>query len=265
MSRFHEIFQDRKAIIGMVHLLPLPGSAGFGGDMDAIYQQALYDAKALEEGGVSALMIENFGDVPYARSLSLEQSAALAALAAAVKGATKLPIGIDAAFCDYKSALACAKASRADFVRLAVFVDTVECFAGILEPCCSEALRYRKQLDAEDILIFADIQVKHTHMLVPNIDITESAHVAVSCGADAIIVTGAATGMETPLETVKKVKNAVSCPVIIGSGAKAENIREQMAVADGAIVGSSLKKGNVVTHEVDINKVQELMKALYTA
>lgn len=262
MSRFSKLFKDSKAVIGMVHLLPLPGSPGFEGSMDRIYEQALYDAKAMEDGGVSALMVENFGDVPYSKTLSLEQSTALAAVATAVRMNTSLPIGIDAAFCDYKSALACAKASKADFVRLAVFVDTVECFAGILEPCCSEALKYRKQLNAEDIMIFADVQVKHTHMLLPGVDIVESAQVALSCGADAIIVTGAATGMQTPIDTVKRVKNSVPCPVIIGSGVKAENIREQLAIADGAIVGSSLKEGNVVTNRVDLNKVRELMGKL---
>ncbi|WP_027624251.1 BtpA/SgcQ family protein [Clostridium lundense] len=262
MSRFNEIFKGKKAIIGMVHLLPLPGTAMFDGDMDKIYEQALFDTKALEEGGVAAIMVENFGDMPYGKELSLEQSTALAAAAAVIKKNTNLSIGIDAAFCDYKAALACAKASGADFVRLAVFVDTVECFAGILEPCCAEALRYRKQINAEEVMIFADIQVKHTHMLIPNVDIIESANVAVSCGADAVIVTGLATGMETPIETVKRVKENVNCPVIIGSGVSAKNIKEQMNIADGAIVGSSLKYDNVVTNKVDINKVKELTQSI---
>ncbi|WP_243108574.1 BtpA/SgcQ family protein [Clostridium rectalis] len=259
MNRFYELFKDKKAIIGMVHLLPLPGSAMFDGDMEKVYSQAIHDTKVLEEGGVAALMVENFGDMPYSKELSLEQSTALAAVAAVVKENTKLPVGIDAAFCDYKSAIACAKATGADFVRLAVFVDTVECFAGILEPCCAQALKYRKQIDAQEVMIFADIQVKHTHMLVENVDIIESASVAVNCGADAVIVTGLATGMETPIETVKRVKDNVSCPVIIGSGVNCKNIKEQMNIADGAIVGSSLKYDNVVTNKVHIDKVKELM------
>lgn len=262
MNRFYELFKEQKAIIGMVHLLPLPGSPGFKNNMDEIYEQAIFDAKALEKGGASALMVENFGDMPYPKKLSLEQATALAAVASVVKQNTKLPIGIDAAFCDYESALACAKASKADFIRLAVFVDTVESFAGILEPCASQALKYRKQLEAEDILIFADIQVKHSHMLMKDIDITESAKVAVSCGADAVIVTGAATGMEAPIDVAKKVKDSVECPVIIGSGIKKENVKEQMAIVDGAIVGSSLKMDNIVTNKVDENKVREIITTL---
>lgn len=263
MSKFNDLFKDNKAIIGMVHLLALPGSPAFDGDVDKIYEQALYDTKALEEGGVSAIMVENFGDMPYGKELSLEQSTALAALSAVVKQNTKLPIGIDAAFCDYKSALACAKAAGADFVRLAVFVDTVECFAGILEPCCSQALAYRKQIQAEDIMIFADVQVKHTHMMVSNVPIEESAAVAVSCGADVVIVTGVHTGGETPIEAVERVKKAVNCPVIVGSGANINNIKSQMQIADGAIVGSSIKQGNKVANKVDVDKVKELISKLH--
>ncbi|MGF7058003.1 BtpA/SgcQ family protein [Brassicibacter mesophilus] len=256
------LFEDKKAIIGMVHLLPLPGTPGFDGNMDKVYQQALADAKALEEGGVTALMVENAGDAPYGRTLDLAQSTALAAIAAVVKLNTNLPVGIDAAFCDYQSALACAKASGADFIRLAVFVDTVEFFGGIMEPCARDAMYYRKQIQAEKVKIFADVQVKHSHMLIPNIPIEESAKVAVSCGADAIIVTGTHTGGETPIEAVQRVKKAVRVPVIVGSGIKTSNIKEQMGIADGAIVGSSLKIDGVVSNPVDKNKVIELMGEL---
>lgn len=256
------LFDGKKAIIGMVHLLPLPGTPGFDGNMEKIYEQALKDTKALEDGGVTALMVENFGDTPYGKKLDLAQSTALAAVAAVVKQNTNLPVGIDAAFCDYETALACAKAVGADFVRLAVFVDTVACFAGIMEPCARDAVYYRKQIGAENVKIFADIQVKYTHMLIPSISIEESAAVAVSSGADAVIVTGSHTGGETPIDAVKRVKNVVNVPVIVGSGVKTANIKEQMGIADGAIVGSSLKIDGVVSNPVDVEKVTELMNQL---
>lgn len=256
MWNFDNPENNGKLLIGMVHLPPLPGSAGFDGDMEKVYKHALADAKTLKENGIGALMVENFSDGPYGKTLSIEQTAALAAVTAVVKRETGLPVGIDAAFCDYKAALAGAKAAMADFVRLAVFVDTVECFAGIIEPCCSLAVPYRKSIGGEDIKILADVQVKHTHMLIKDINITESAQVAQSCGADAIIVTGAATGCETPIESVKRVKAAVSCPVIIGSGLNAQNAKSQLCIADGAIVGSSLKTQG----RIDGAKVRELIE-----
>ena len=54
-----------KPVIGMIHLMPLPGSPGYGGDLGAIREAALRDADALFTGGVHGLMIENFGDVPF--------------------------------------------------------------------------------------------------------------------------------------------------------------------------------------------------------
>lgn len=252
------MFQEGNNLIGMVHLLPLPGSAGFDGDMEKVYNRALEDAKTLKENGIKMLMVENFSDAPYGKTLTIEQATALAAVTAVIKHETNLPVGIDAAFCDYKAALAGAKAAMADFVRLAVFVDTVVCFAGIIEPCCSYAVPYRKSIGAENVKIFADVQVKHTHMLIKDVDIAESAQVAQSSGADAIIVTGLATGSETPIETVKRVKAAVKCPVIIGSGLNAQNAKSQLSIADAAIVGSSLKTDG----KIDGAKVRELVDSL---
>ena len=76
-----ELFQ-KKCLIGMVHLLPLPGTLNYTGEIDAIYSQAIADAKALEEGGASALIVENMNDVPAPLTLSAEQFAFLAALLA---------------------------------------------------------------------------------------------------------------------------------------------------------------------------------------
>lgn len=258
-----ELFKDGKPlIIGMVHLAALPGTAGFQGDMEKVIQKAIYDAKVLEKSGINALMVENFGDMPYKIELGLEQTAALASAAALVKQAVNIPIGIDAAMNDYKSALACAKASGADFIRIPVFVDTVEYFGGIITPCATKALEYRKQIQAEEISIFADIQVKHTHMLIPNVPIEESAAVAESCGADALIVTGTHTGGETPIEMVRRAKRTVKIPVLVGSGISTSNIKEQMEIANGAIVGSSLKEGDSINNPVDEEKCKNLMKAL---
>ena len=63
-------------------------------------------------------------------------------------------------------------------------------------------------------------------------------------------------------ETEAEVKKTVKVPVIVGSGIKTSNIKEQMGIADGAIVGSSLKIDGVASNPVDKNKVIELMGEL---
>lgn len=255
MKWFKDFFGSEKAIIGMVHLRALPGSPGWDGNRDLLVKNALSDAFSLEAGGVNALMIENFSDTPYTATLSLEQSAALASMTALIKAKSSIPTGVDAAFCDYKSAFACALAAGAEFVRLAVFVDTVIGSSGVMYPCCGEALKYRKQIRAEHIKILADIQVKYTHNLLKSVSLEESAANAQACGADSIIVTGSHTGVATPMETIERTRKVVDIPLIIGSGFNRQNAATQIAVADGAIVGTSLK----VQGLVDQGKVADLI------
>ncbi len=259
MSFMKTLFGEKPCLIGMVHLKALPGTASFNNNMSEIYDLAVKDAKKLEAGGMGAVMVENFSDMPYSINLETEQRTALAAITREVKNSINIPVGVDAALSDYKAALASAKVADADFVRIAVFVDSVDSFAGIIQPCAAEAIKYRKKIDGENIKIFADIQVKYTHMLKNSIDIIESAANAKACMADGVIVTGNKTGQETPIEIVEKVKNNVDIPVIIGSGVNPENIADQMSIADGAIIGSSLKIDGKAINSVDPNRVEILI------
>ncbi|MCC8022641.1 MAG: BtpA/SgcQ family protein, partial [Clostridiales bacterium] len=248
-------------VFGMVHCKPLPGTARFGGDMEEIYDLALRDAAALEAAGVAAMIVENMGDDPFGERLDAPQAAALAAVSARVAEAVSIPIGVDAAMNDYAAALSIAKAVGAEFVRVPVFVDTVVYSGGIIEPCAREAVMLRRNLDAGNIKILADIHVKHTHMLLPHMSIEDSAKMAQGAGADGLIVTGTHIGTETPIELIQRVKAVSSLPVIVGSGFKEENARAQLQVADGAIVGSSIKEGGVFTNPVSEAQTRALMQA----
>ena len=253
---------NEKMLIGMVHLEPLPGTPLFEGDLNKVYARAVQDALALKQGGIAALMIENAGDIPFPKHLDSVQTACLAAITFAIKRETGLLVGIDAAFCDYLAALSSAKAATADFVRLAVFVDNVATASGVIEACAQQALRYRKQIEASEIAILADIHVKYSHTLIPEISLLESAKNAQASLADGIIVTGAYSGNETPIDLVKKVKSVVSIPVFVGSGVDEHNVREQLAIADGAIVGTSLKTARDGRQMIDPAKVQQLTSRL---
>ena len=241
-----------KAIIGMVHCLPLPGTAGFKDNLDDVKRQALDDAITLEKAGFTAIMGENMGDVPYRERLETEQIASLSAIAQLIKEHTHLPLGIDCAFSDYETALAIAKAVGATFVRIPVFVDTVLFSDGIIYPSARKALAYRKKIQAEHIDILADIQVKHSYMLNPHIDLKESAKLAEVNGADAIVVTGMKTGQAASLDDLKMIKNLVKIPVFVGSGVNQKNIKEQLTVVDGLVVGSSIKPNGTIKKPVDL-------------
>lgn len=252
----------KKCVIGMVHCLPLPGTLGYCGSMQKVIDQAVADAVTLQRAGVHAIIVENMGDSPFAATMDTEQRIALAVAAAHVKQAVTLPVGIDAAFNDYEAGISIAHAIGAQFVRLPVFVDTVMTANGLIQPCARDAVRFRKALGALDVQIFADVQVKHSHMLVQEIGVVESAHMAADSGADAIIVTGAQIGMETPLDVIRAVKQSVKLPIIAGSGFHAGNAKQQFEVADGAIVGSSLKKGGIISNPVSYELTRALMDAV---
>ena len=251
-----------QTIIGMVHCLPLPGTSGFDGDYQKILDRAVQDAVTLERAGVDAVIVENMGDTPFAALLDKAQLAALTAAAVRVREAVKIPVGIDAAFNDCEASLSIAGISGADFIRVPVFVDTVLFTDGIIYPCARKCMNFRKEMGLEHVKILADVQVKHATMLNSQITVEMSAKDAASNGADAIIVTGAVIGMETPIDMLKRVQNVVKIPVLAGSGVNHNNIHEQLQIADGCIIGSSLKKDGILTNPIDYDLVREVVEAL---
>lgn len=255
-------FFAEKKLFGMVHCLPLPGTAGYDGSMMRIIQQAVQDAETLEKAGVGAIIIENMNDNPPAVKMDMEQMAALAVVSALVKERVKVPVGIDAAFCDWEASLCIGNAVEADFIRIPVFVDTVVTASGMVFPCAREVMKKRKELGAENILLLCDVQVKHSHMLVKEISIEESASTAEEAGADAIIVTGAHTGQAAPIDTLKRLRSIVRVPLLVGSGFNARNAAEQWPFVDGAIVGSAFKKDGVLTNPIDFELTSKVVKAV---
>lgn len=257
--RFHDLFSQPKPIIGMVHLLPLPESPQFGGDLEAIFQRAQADASALAEAGVNAFIIENFGDEPYSSAEpGPAQLALFAAIAQELRRQSSLPLGINVQFNAWQAEIALAYACRADFVRVEVFVDTVIAAQGLIPPCAAQITRYRQQLGAQRVQLWADIQTKYTQNLLPQ-PLADSAIEAQNAGADVLIVTGSATGQATPLDAVASVKAAVELPVLVGSGTSVANVAEVLLQADGAIVGSTLKEDGMVQNPVSLKRAQAFM------
>jgi len=262
-NTLRELFQTEKPIIGMVHLLPLPGSPGYRGrGLSPILERAVQDAGALKAGGVDGLIVENLGDVPYFKTnVPPETISAMAAVIRNVIDEVGIPVGVNVLRNDAKAALAVAHATGGRFIRINVFTDAVVTDQGIIEGCAPELLRYRGRLRAKEIKIFADVHVKHAAPLVPR-PIEEVARDSVERGmADALIVTGPRTGAGVELDDLIKVKGAVpNTPVFTGSGVDKTNVLEILKRCDGVIVGTSLKVGGVTTNPVDRRRVAELMQ-----
>ncbi len=263
-----DLFGVPKPVIGMVHLWPLPGAPGYSGyGMGTIIENALRDAEALVEGGVDGLMVENMWDLPYyvGREVKPEAMTAQAVAAAEVVKRVPLPVGINVIHNGGVVCLAIAVAAGARFLRVCILTgarlwDTGEFDHG----CAAELLRKRKELQADDIHIFADVDKKHS-VAFPGLDLATHIEWTEVYGADALIVSGRMTGSAPELEKVREARRLASRPLLIGSGATEENITAFLQYADGVIVGSSLKKDGVMENPVDAARVRRFVEAVRAA
>lgn len=252
-----------KPVIGMVHLKPLPNTPNYEGmKIEEIIDYALKDAKTLIEGGVDALLVENFNDIPY--EPEPKDPVVIASITAVARELSKLnvPLGVNVLRNACVDALAIAYVANCKFIRCNAYVEVLITEQGILNPMAHKVVRYRKMLN-KDIKIFADIHVKHGKPLIER-PIEDIALEAFERGlADAIIITGKRTGLPPNVETLKRVKEVVgNKPVIVGSGATPSNIKELLKVADGVIVGTYFKKDGIVTNPVDLTRVKNFVNVV---
>ncbi|MBU0552188.1 BtpA/SgcQ family protein [Myxococcota bacterium] len=260
-EHFGQLPAPRPALIGMVHLQPLPGSPRWAGDMAAVLAHARRDAEALLEGGCDALIVENMGDLPYLRGHVAPETVAAAALATAAVVALGAPTGVQLLAGANHEALAVAVAAGARFIRAEAFAYAHVADEGWLDASAGPLLRTRRALGAE-VAIWADVQKKHAaHAVTADLSLADLAKGAAFSGADALIVTGSETGAPTDPEAARAVRVA-GLPVLIGSGVDLDNIAALAAVADGLIVGSALKHGGDWRNPVDPVRVARLRAAL---
>ena len=268
LKSLREMFGVEKPIIGMVHLWPLPGAPGYTGyGMETIVERALRDAKALVEGGVDGLIVENMWDLPYyvGRDVPPETIAAQAVAAREVVKAVDVPVGVNVIHNGGRVTLAIAVAAGADFIRVCLLTGARVWDTGELDRgCAAELLRARKSLGAEHIKIFADVDKKHS-VPFPGIDLATHIEWTEFYLADALIVSGKMTGAAPELEKVKRAKEVAHRPVLLGSGTTAENIAQFLRYADGAIVGTALKVDGIAENPVDVERVKRYMEAARAA
>lgn len=255
---------QRPILIGMLHLPPLPGSPRFSGSMTAILNRVLSDVAAYEHGGMRSLMVENFGDTPfYPGAVPNVTIAHMTAIAQQVRNSfPNMQLGINALRNDGCAALAIAHAVGAEFIRVNVLCGARVTDQGLVTGIAHDLLRLRAQLHAEHIAILADVDVKHSAPLGVRPLRDEVDDLIHRGGADAVIVSGNATGQPVDLGQLRSVAQAASpVPVLIGSGATTRTIGSLLSVASGAIVGSALKRDGQAEQEVDAERVREFVQA----
>lgn len=264
-----ELFGRTKAVIGVIHLLPLPGSSAYDGQsMEALTAFALAEAERYRAGGVDGLIVENHGDIPFAKQnrLGPETAACMAVVANAVRRAAGLPIGINVLANAAQVALAVAKASGGRFIRVNQWANAYVANEGIIEGPAAEATRYRAWLHAPDVRVFADVHVKHgAHAITADRSLAELARDVEFFDADAAIVTGQRTGDSASMEELRAIAAGTALPILVGSGVTPDNVGDVFAIADGVIVASALKRDGVWWNEVDPDRMAAFAQAVKRA
>jgi hypothetical protein len=250
---FTELFKTGKPLIACVHLMPLPGSPHYSGSMRKVYDTALSEIEIFKRYQIDGLIIENFQDKPfYPNRIPAETISALAALTREAVKAFNGPVGVNALRNDAQAAVAIATATEAHFIRVNIHMNAVVSEQGIIEGTSHETLRLRAALRS-NVLIFADVGVKHAAPLGDRGLAVETKDLAERGLVDAIIVSGELTGSETNPDDVDIVRQNTDLPIIIGSGATPENLSKVFSKVDGLIVGRYFKKagkgGNLVEEE----------------
>lgn len=254
-----DLFKVKKPIIAMAHLPALPGTPRYQREKGVphIVESVRRDVKHLEEAGVDAVMFCNEDDRPYVFEAGIEQIAAMTRAVTEAKPRS-IPFGVDFLW-DPMAAMAVAHATGARFIR-EVLTGVYESDMGLWAPNAGKLARFRAQIGADDIRVFYNVVPEFASPLGSRTAVQRAQSAVVSSLADVILVSGRMAGAEADLSVIKDIKGSVEAPVFVNTGVKHSNVKDYLSVADGAIVGSSLKVDGYTWNPVDPERARLFME-----
>jgi membrane complex biogenesis BtpA family protein len=265
IARLERLFGTRKPVIAMLHFPALPGrprhdvSAGPAAMREAVAR----DLEAAQAAGVDGVLFCNEADLPYQLTVGPEIGAAMAAVIGELRPRITVPYGVNILW-DPIASLALARATGAVFIR-EVLTGVYESDLGMIEPRIGEIAAYRQAIGAAEVALFDNIAPEFSSALGSR-GIAERARGAAFLGMDAVLISGPAAGMPFAMSDLQAAKEAVpDTPVLANTGVRPESIGDIFRVADGAIVGTSLKVDGVTWNPIDRSRAMRLMDAARAA
>ncbi len=265
MDLLEKTFGVRKPVIAMLHLPGLPGrpwhdaAAGVGKAVDVVGR----DLEVLQDAGVDGVLFCNEADLPYQLKVGPEIVAAMASVVGQLRRDVRVPFGVNLLW-DAIASLAVARGVGATFVR-EVMTGVYESDLGMIEPSIGEIAGYRRAIGATDVLLFDNIAPEFASAIGRR-SVADRAKGAAFMGMDAILISGAAAGTQFAMSDLEEAKAAApATPIIANTGVRADSIGRIFRVADGAIVGTSLKRDGVTWNEVDPARAAALVEAAAAA
>lgn len=265
MDTLEKMFGVDKPLIGMLHLLALPGRPQHdaGGGIDRIVDWLGRDLDALQRAGVDGVLFCNEHDIPYVQDVGVEAAAAMASAIGQFRHDVRVPFGVDLLW-DPHSAIAVARATGAAFVR-EVFTGVFESDMGLLAPDLGALAGYRHAIGGDGIALFANITPESSRSISAR-PVAERARGAAYSGVDALLISGPQAGVAASLADLAEARSAgTDLPVIANTGVTHDNVRRVLEVADGLIVGTSLKVGGSTWNPVDVDRARHLVELVNSA
>jgi len=259
------LFNQSKPVIAMAHVPALPGTPKYdeAGGIGLLIDTVKPDVEKLLAGGVDSIMFCNEDDRPYLLKAGIEQVAAMTRVVTECIP-DGVPFGVDFLW-DPCAALAIAHATGASFVR-EVFTGLYESDMGVWSPSPGETMRFRRNIGATDVRMFYNVVPEFASSMGTRSIAQRAESAIVSSLADAILVSGPMAGQEPPIQIIQEVKQLLpDFPVFLNTGARVDNVAEFLQVADGVIVGSSLKEDGYTWNKVDPDRVRAFMQRVNQA
>lgn len=261
MSWLKETIGTEKAIIAMCHMQPLPGDPQYNKQlgMEWVVEKTLQDVRALQTGGVDAIMFSNEYSLPYLTKVDCVTVAAMARVIGELKSEIRIPFGVNCLW-DPVASLDLAAATGARFVR-EIFTGAYASDFGVWNTNCGAVIRHQHAIGAEDVKLMFNIVPEAAKYLADR-DVASIAKTTVfNCRPDALCVSGATAGAATNPEVLKTVKDTVkdSTVVLVNTGCRVDTIEKLLGIADGAVVGTTFKYDGKFENAVDSERVKIFM------
>jgi len=260
MSWTKDILGTNKPIIAMCHLQAMPGDPGYDkdGGMDRVIEAARHDLRGLQDGGVDAVMFSNEFSMPYLTKVRTETVASMARVIGELMVDIKIPFGVNVLW-DPIASLDLAVATGAKFVR-EIFTGVYASDFGLWNTNCGEVVRHQHAIGAQDVKLLFNIVPEAAKYLASR-DVVDIARSTVfNNKPDALCVSGLTAGAETDAQILSLVKETVPDTLVFANtGVRPQNVQQQLAIADGAVVGTTFKIDGKFENPVDIARVKSFM------
>src|ERR1700729_1154254 len=253
-------FGTVKPVIAMLHFPALPGRPRHNRELGRSHLVDVVgrDLETLQGAGVDGVLFCNEADIPYQLAVGPEIPAAMAAVIGELHSSIRVPFGVNILW-DARASLALARATGATFIR-EVLTGVYESDIGVIAPSLGDLAAYRDAIGAADVAMFGNITPEFSSTLGTR-TVAERARSASFLGLDAILISGPEAGVPFAMSDLRAAKTAVpQTPVLANTGVQADRLAEILAIADGVIVGTSLKVDGVTWNPVDPSRALHFME-----